>query len=129
MLFTQEQPDYLYSLRFADAHHARINDRVLYSSFILMPDQLVEHWPVTSAEHVQASDLEPLLMLAPALVILSTGDRQIFPPVEVLATFLTRGIGVEIMANTASARTYNVLASEARRVALAMILSGDGRPL
>ncbi len=42
--FTQEQPDYIYVLRLADANHARINDRVLYSSFILMPDKLVEDW-------------------------------------------------------------------------------------
>jgi uncharacterized protein len=125
VLFTQEQPDYIYVLRLADANHARINDRVLYSSFILMPDKLVEDWSVAKPEQLQATDLEPVLALAPTLVILSTGNRHIFPPAVVLATCLTRGIGIEIMTNDASARTYNVLASEGRRVALAMILSGE----
>lgn len=78
MLFTQEQPDYIYVLRLADAHHARINDRVLYSSFILMPDTLVEDWSVAKPEQLQATDLEPVLALAPTLVILSTGNRHIF---------------------------------------------------
>lgn len=41
-----------------------------------------------------------------------------------LAACLTRGIGLEAMTNSAAARTYNVLASEGRRVALAMVLPG-----
>ncbi len=43
---------------------------------------------------------------------------------DVLAACLTRGIGLEAMTNAAAARTYNVLASEGRRVALAMVLPG-----
>lgn len=58
------------------------------------------------------------------MILLGTGARQLFPKADVVAACLTRGIGLEAMTNAAAARTYNVLASEGRRVALAMVLPG-----
>jgi uncharacterized protein len=37
---------------------------------------------------------------------------------------LARGVGLEVMANDAAARTYNVLAMEGRKVLVAFILGG-----
>ena len=39
-----------------------------------------------------------------------------------MAHCLAQGIGIEVMNNAAAARTYNVLASEARRVVTALII-------
>ncbi|MCD7097050.1 Mth938-like domain-containing protein [Stenotrophomonas sp. MMGLT7] len=123
MQLTQELPDYTYALKSADGRSARVNDLLLQRSFILMPDQLVEEWPVgADAATLQPGQMIPVLELQPALVLLGTGTRQVFPAVEVMAAFLTRGIGIEIMDNAAAARTYNVLASEGRRVAAAFLL-------
>ncbi|KGE52620.1 Mth938-like domain-containing protein [Xanthomonas axonopodis pv. vasculorum] len=124
MPLSQEHPDYTYALRAADGRHAKVNDQILQQSFILMPDALVEHWPVQTLEHLQASHMEAVLALNPAVILLGTGERQLFPKADVLAACLTRGIGLEAMTNAAAARTYNVLASEGRRVALAMVLPG-----
>lgn len=124
MPLSQEHPDYTYALRAADGRHAKVNDQILQQSFILMPDELVERWPVQDLDHLQASHLDAVLALAPAVILLGTGERQRFPNAQVLAACLTRGIGLEAMTNAAAARTYNVLASEGRRVALAMILEG-----
>ena len=103
-------------------------DRILLASgerrasFILAAGIDAFDWPVRDAKSLTAADCEPLLALAPAVVILGTGPTQVFPPREVMAAFLTRRIGVEFMDNAAAARTYNVLLGEGRKVAAAFIL-------
>lgn len=124
MQLNHELPDYAYSLRAADGRSARVNDRVLGNSFFLTPDQLVEQWPVIDVAALQVADLEPILALKPALILLGTGERQAFPPAVVMATCLSRGIGLEVMNNPAAARTFNILAGEGRKVAAAFILEG-----
>jgi len=124
MQLNHELPDYAYSLRAADGRSARVNDRVLGNSFFLTPDQLVEQWPVTDVAALQVADLEPILALKPALILLGTGERQAFPPAVVMAACLSRGIGLEVMNNPAAARTFNILAGEGRKVAAAFILDG-----
>ena len=115
MQLNHEPPDYAYSLRAADGRSAKVNDQALGSSFFLTPDQLVTQWPVVSATALQVADLEPILALNPALIVLGTGDRQVFPPAVVMAACLSRGIGLEVMNNPAAARTFNILAGEGRR--------------
>ncbi|MEE7545735.1 hypothetical protein HF319_00580, partial [Xanthomonas sp. Kuri4-1] len=73
MLLTQEHPDYTYALRSADGRQAKVNERILQRSFILMPDELVEDWPVTAAAGLRPGDLDAVLALGPALVLLGTG--------------------------------------------------------
>lgn len=124
MQLTQDLPDYAYALRMADGRQAKVNDRLLTRSFILAPDTLVEDWETPPACDLQPQHLQPLLELNPALVILGTGERQVFPAAAVMALFLTRGIGIEVMNNAAAARTYNVLAAEGRRVAVGFLLEG-----
>ena len=89
MQLNHEPPDYAYSLRAADGRSAKVNDQVLDGSFFLTPDQLVAHWPVASAAALQLADLEPILALNPALIVLGTGDRQVFPPAVVMAACLS----------------------------------------
>ena len=57
-----------------------------------------------------------LLALEPEVVLLGTGATQVFPPAAAMAACLGRGVGLEVMNNAAAARTFNVLASEGRRV-------------
>ena len=116
MLLNLERPDYQYFLRGADGGSALVNERRLTASFIIAPEALVENWPVRDASALAPTDLEPLLALAPELLLLGTGARQVFPPAAALATCLQRGVGIEVMSNAAAARTYTVLAGEGRRV-------------
>lgn len=103
-------------------------DRILLASgerrasFVIAAGVEPFDWPVAAAKTMTAADCEAILALQPAVVILGTGPNQVFPPREVLATFLTRRIGVEFMDNAAAARTYNVLLGEGRKVAAAFIL-------
>ncbi|QNU15776.1 MTH938/NDUFAF3 family protein [Thermomonas sp. XSG] len=116
MQLNLERPDYQYFLRGADGGSALVNERRMTASFIVAPEALVENWPVRDASALAPTDLEPLLALAPELLLLGTGARQVFPPAAALATCLQRGVGIEVMSNAAAARTYTVLAGEGRRV-------------
>lgn len=119
-----ERPDFDYFLRGADGVSALVNDRRLTRSFVLSPHVLVEDWPVRDVTAMSATDLEPLFALSPELILLGSGGRQAFPPPVVMAASLSRGIGLETMTNAAAARTFNVLASEGRRVVAAFTLAG-----
>jgi uncharacterized protein len=125
MQLNLEHPDHEFLLRGADGSLAVVNDRRLTRSFLLSPDRLVEDWPVTDIRALQASDLEPVLALDPEVILLGTGERQVFPGAAVMAAALGRGVGLEAMGNAAAARTFNVLASEGRRVVAAFILASN----
>ncbi|GAB3337026.1 Mth938-like domain-containing protein [Marilutibacter aestuarii] len=119
-----EQSDHAFTMRGADGALARVNERVLARSFILAPDRLLEDWTATHVGALTPASLDPVLALDPEVVLLGTGATQAFPPPAVMAACLTRGIGLEAMSNDAAARTFNVLASEGRRVVAGFILAG-----
>jgi len=122
MQLNLERPDYSWTLRGADGRHALVNERELRASFVIAPDTLLEDWPVSDASNLDAAQLEPIFAMRPELVLLGTGARQVFPPPAILAAFLTRGLGIEIMTNDAAARTYSVLAGEGRRVVAGFVI-------
>ena len=121
-----ERPDYTWFLRGANGEGALVNERRLTASFVIAPDALVEDWPVRDAAAMSPDDLAPLLGMAPELVVLGTGARQVFPPAVVMAACLRRGIGIEVMANDAAARTYSVLAGEGRKVVAGFVFAASG---
>jgi uncharacterized protein len=123
MDLVQDRPDYEFVLRAADGRSARVNDRQLHASFIIAPDRLVEDWAVAPIAELAPEQLEPLLALDPEVLVIGTGDTQGFPPPRTMAACLARGVGLEAMTNAAAARTFNVLASEGRRVVAGFILS------
>jgi uncharacterized protein len=92
------------------------------SSIIILPDRIISDWKTRAVEQLQASDFETLLELQPDLVLLGSGERQQFPPADRYSCLTNGGIGVEIMTTPAACRTYNILVSEGRRVAAALIL-------
>ena len=122
MQLTLENPDFRYALRGAAGDHALVNDQRLDASFLLAPNELVTDWRPDAIESLAVADLEPLLALEPAVVLLGSGASLRFPAPAVMAACLTRGIGIEVMDNAAVARTFNVLATEGRRVVAAFLI-------
>ncbi len=74
-------------------------------------------------------DTGPLLALEGRIdvLLLGTGAAIARPPAALRAAVEAAGIGLEPMASPAAARTYNVLLSEGRRVAAAL-LPAEGPP-
>jgi uncharacterized protein len=122
MQLTLENPDFRYYLRGVNAAGILVNETRIDRSFILSPMTLVENWRPANIDELGAEDMEPLLELQPSVVILGTGPRQRFPSAAVMAACLTRGIGIEVMDNAAAARTFNVLATEARKVVAGFLI-------
>jgi uncharacterized protein len=91
-------------------------------SLIVLPEIAPIAWPVKSFEALEASDLEAIAAHSPDLLILGTGAKQRFAHPRLMNGLLTRGIGVECMDNQAACRTYNILMTEGRKVALALIM-------
>lgn len=124
MQLSQENPDFVYVLRGVSEAGVLVNQETVAASFLLAPNQLVPDWRPTSSADLQAADMDAVLALQPTLVLLGTGPRQRFPAAAVMAALLTRGIGIEVMDSAAAARTFNVLATEGRRVVAAFLLPG-----
>ncbi|HHT00904.1 MAG TPA: hypothetical protein ENK73_08640, partial [Thiomicrospira sp.] len=59
----------------------------------------------------------------PEVIILGTGETQHFPEPKLFAYCAHKGVGLEVMANDAACRTYNVLTTEDREIVLALIIN------
>ena len=124
MQLAQENPDFIYVLRGISEAGVLVNQETIARSFLLAPNAIVPDWRPTSAADLAASDMDAVLALQPTLVLLGTGPKQRFPSAAVMAALLTRGIGIEVMDSGAAARTFNVLATEGRKVVAAFLLPG-----
>ena len=81
-------------------------------------------WPVARMEDLTPADFDPVLaagLEVVEFVLLGTGAKQTLPPRGIREALMAARIGLEFMSTEAAARTYNVLASEGRRVAAALI--------
>lgn len=117
-----QRPDSHLFVRRLDGGRITVVDREFDASFVLSPERVVERWPVDDVRRIDDAALDAIVALQPEVVLIGSGARIAFPEPRVMAYFLTRRIGVEVMDNAAAARTFNVLADEGRRVVAAFIL-------
>jgi uncharacterized protein len=100
----------------------RIGTRSVRGSCIVTADTLIAEWEPASFAQLLPAHLEPILALAPDLIVLGTGPSQRFPPTEIRTLLAARGVGLEAMALGPACRTFNVLVQEERRVAAGLFL-------
>ena len=91
-------------------------------SVIIGSDGLRQLWPCTQFEELSAEHFAQLADIETELVIFGSGLRNRFPPPAWLAPLMARRVGLETMDTAAACRTYNILASEGRKVVAALIL-------
>jgi uncharacterized protein len=91
-------------------------------NMIVFPDQLIEHWPVTSVAELSLEHFDDILPRKPEIILLGTGAQLRFPDYSLMARILQTRIGFEVMDTQAACRTYNILVEEGRQVAAAIIL-------
>ncbi|ROR32106.1 Mth938-like domain-containing protein [Inmirania thermothiophila] len=99
-----------------------IGERTFRAAIVLSPEAILEDRLPRRPEELAPAHLEAVTALGPEVVLVGTGARLRFPAPEVTAPLLARGIGVEVMDTGAACRTYNVLASEGRRVVALLLL-------
>jgi len=89
--------------------------------------QLID-WPCSRLEDLNAAHFSMLASVmpeAPELVIFGSGSRLRFVPPSLLSGLMGQRIGVETMDTAAACRTYNILASEGRRVVAALLMESQ----
>lgn len=91
-------------------------------SVIVMPETPVTQWPVTSFGALTPEHFAALAQAAPEVVIFGSGTKLRFPHPRLTAELTKHRIGVETMDFGAACRTYNILMSEGRRVAVALLI-------
>jgi len=91
--------------------------RVIRNWFDGSPDEL--------ADKLTMQHFAPILDLSeserPEICLLGTGARHLFPDFSLIAGMRDHGVALEVMNTRAACRTYSVLVSEERVVAVAML--------
>lgn len=90
-------------------------------ALLVQPEGPVQAWAVTGFESLQEPDFGVLEAMAPEVLLLGTGARQRFLHPRLTARLAQAGVGVETMDSGAACRTFNLLASEGRKVVLALL--------
>ena len=103
-----------------------VNGGNISSPVIVLADRIICPWQIASPSTVELSpcigDFAELLALKPELVVFGSGAIFRFPDRRIMAVFSQARIGFEVMDTPAACRTYNVLVSEGRRVAAALVI-------
>ena len=103
------------------AGYVAINGERYERNLIVLPDRIVD-WDVARVEELSHSAFESLSKLPIDVLVLGTGTALRFPAPADMQVMSQAGIGVEVMDTAAACRTYNVLLSEDRRVAAALLI-------
>lgn len=96
---------------------------VRHEKCLLVSPQAVADWEVSDFDALTAKDFRFIAEWQPEIVILGTGAIQHFPRPELRRAFAATGVGVEVMDSKAACRTYNILASEGRKVVAAILIA------
>jgi uncharacterized protein len=92
-------------------------------SVLIVGDE-ARSWGVTTLAELTLETLRPVLDAGPAeveIVLLGVGARNAMPPREIREGLRAAGIGLEFMDTAAAAKLYNLLTSEGRKLAAALI--------
>jgi uncharacterized protein len=111
-----------YQIRAYKPGFIKVNDVTYTQSLIVSPTQLITDWNPQAMAELSKDDLQKIIPLKPAILLIGTGESLCFPPVELYGELINQGIGVEIMDTSAACRTYNALTSENRNVVAALII-------
>jgi uncharacterized protein len=121
MKLIQEGSPGAYRIRSYAPGRIVINEIEYTRSVLLSPEQLDDGWPPQSPDDIIPDHIRVAMEQAPEVILLGTGERQRFPPREVMQTALRAGVGIEVMDTGSACRTFNILLGEGRRVVAALL--------
>jgi uncharacterized protein len=125
MKFTLDARSGVNLIRAYSASELRIGERIVVGSCIVTADTLITDWQPTAPDELGVAQLEPLLALAPQIVLLGAPEGCSAAPTSVRAVLASQGIALEVMDLGAACRTFNILVQEERRVAAALFLKKE----
>lgn len=123
MQFSEDKQTQPFVFHRVEEHSVLVNDTRYDHSIIITVEPALLPWAITSIEQLTAELLAPLMQGHPDLIIVGTGTKPAPLPQQLIALCWEKRIGLEAMTTPAAARTYNVLANEGRKVAIAIVIS------
>ncbi|MGC9385361.1 MAG: Mth938-like domain-containing protein [Hydrogenovibrio sp.] len=123
MKFTEHRDSNILTVKQYRPGLVKINEFEIDSSCFLSQHELNSDWNCPSLDALDENHLKALFALKPDVIILGTGERQIFPDPSLFRFCAQNGIGLEVMDNAAACRTYNVLTTEDRNIVLGLIMA------
>lgn len=100
----------------------RIGEETYTQTVAITPTTIIEKWCDKGVPNLTLNDFGEILRTNPEVIVLGTGTNIIFAPRDLVFALARDQIGFEVMNTAAAARTFNVLASENRRVAAVLYL-------
>ena len=122
MKFTLESSSRMNLVRAYSRAELRIGEEQVRSSCIVSAERLITDWPPARFDALRIEHLQAIFDLEPEVVLLGTGERQRFPPVDIRTAFAARRVGLEVMDLGAACRTYNILVQEERHAVAVLFL-------
>ncbi|MDB6085601.1 MAG: hypothetical protein JWN43_3482 [Gammaproteobacteria bacterium] len=122
MRFTQDLSSNVNVIRAYGGGQLRINEETFSNTVIVGATAIRAEPGLADADQLATEHVTRILEFEPEVVLVGTGQRQVFPAASFGAQFLRAGIGFEVMDTGAACRTFNVLVSEQRRVVALLIV-------
>lgn len=122
MTLTLDDNNARYQIRAYKTGIIQVNEETFTHSIIISPQKLIDPWPPKNINDLTHEHLSIVKTLKPAVLLIGTGEKLVFPPLETYGDLINHGIGVEMMDTSAACRTYNALSAEGRNVVAALIV-------
>jgi len=92
------------------------------TSLIFNHGDIISPWIAGDISTLKIDDLKWLEEHSPEVLVIGTGRRTAFPSHDVMDYLADLHVGFECMDSLSAARTFNILVTEGRNVAAAMLL-------
>jgi len=119
--FNLEVPQNQFFIRSISEKGICVHDAFYNCPFIISGQRIVPEWNVKSIEDINEESLQVIFDLQPEVILLGTGETQVFLPPAIQVHFFQRNFGFEVMTTDAACRTFNVLVAEGRHVVAALM--------
>ena len=105
-----------------DRQSVTINNLRYTRNLFILPDTAPILWPASYPDTLDMHDFPGILAAQPDLLLIGTGNSYHPLPPKLLFKLVSEKIGAESMTTQAACRTFNLLLSEERRIALALFI-------
>tara|TARA_Y100001970_G_C13763876_1_gene617104 strand:- start:94 stop:459 length:366 start_codon:yes stop_codon:yes gene_type:complete len=102
-------------------HRIYVDEAVYDHNLIISRDKIIM-WDIENINNITFDSLSDALKEEPEILIIGTGEKSVLPDINLMNRFFDQGIGIEFMKTEAACKTFNVLASEDRRVIAALFV-------
>lgn len=117
---TSEHPDVKSGL--IDEWDADNHLGIIRKSILIRTNGSIKIWSPQIVSEFQPDHFQCLAKENAEIILLGTGKKLQFPPVECLGILQQQNLGYEVMDTAAACRTFNVLVAEGRDVILAILM-------